>query len=283
MKKMNKKQIAIALLSSAIVGTVAIGGTLAFLTASDEAVNKINIADADELVDVEEPLWDPEEDDDEPLFPGDTKYKDPTLSTKANVYARVKLTFKDGKTGETIKKEDDAERIGLIWQTVKFDPTFEYTTTTDGKIAGTGTYLQEGVSYTEEQINDMVEAGNITTVNDSVFATPVDINDVTDGVYYFYFMGGTVEGKSVPFVLTPDDGKVTLFSNIVVPSDWENFDTDLNPDAHGYITKLGDYDIVVEVQSIQQDNNTTEEITDAASFHTWFEANWSEPVKPETP
>ena len=252
---------------TAIVGTVAIGGTLAFLTASDEAVNKINVADSDDLVDLEEPEWDPDEDDDEPMFPGDTKYKDPTVTTKSNVYARVKMTFTDKTTGATIT---DGERLDLIWDTIKYDPNFKQTNAA----------LVEGQSYTQAEVEALcddavAEEDRVTTVNYSKFSALAD--NGTDGAYYFYFTGGTsADGE---YIFTKDDGSVTLFNNIVIPSDWDNYGQN---DGNGKITTLGKFNIVVEVQSIQQTNN--EETFDTlADFASWFNDNYFEPDAPEEP
>lgn len=107
MSKINKKKMTIALLSAALVSTIAIGGSIAFLTTTDTKTNKISLVD-DLDTDVDEPDWpDPEK-----VLPGDTYAKNPIIKSTNDVYARLKISFyeqnADGTNGNEIT---DADRV----------------------------------------------------------------------------------------------------------------------------------------------------------------------------
>ncbi len=87
----------------------------------------------------------------------------------------------------------------------------------------------------------------------------------TTGVNYYYFK--TADG----YVLSLPDGEDEvltnpLFTTIIVPTDWDN-DT---------ITALGKFNLDIEVEAIQADNNELPDtVVDIASYDDWFNANYT--------
>ncbi len=220
--KKNRKYL-IAILSICLVAALAIGGTIAFLTDKDEVTNTFTVGDLD--ITLTEPNWN-DETDGKDLVPGDTEVKDPTITeVKNNSYMRVVMTVVDNE-GNTIT---DAERLDLILKTVRFDSTYDATTTP----ATVGTKIVEGTKYSLAELADVpMVNSNFTLVEDKSSA----------GVYYYNYNS-----------ILEKDAKAVLFTNIVIPTDWNQTQ----------LQKLGVYKIQLQAQAIQTDGftNSTEAFT----------------------
>ena len=86
---MTKKKIGLLVTAVALVGAVAVGGTLAWFTDKADVENKMQLNHVD--VTVSEPEYNPSDVQD--LVPGDKFVKDPTITVtegSADVYVRVK-------------------------------------------------------------------------------------------------------------------------------------------------------------------------------------------------
>ncbi len=104
---MKKRKLAALVVSAALIGVIAIGGTLAYFTDSDSAENVITLGKVDG--DLDEPLWDENNPDGEigNVNPGDKIVKDPTLTLKddsEDAYARFKVTFSGDITADQTKE-----------------------------------------------------------------------------------------------------------------------------------------------------------------------------------
>ncbi|MBO5449603.1 MAG: hypothetical protein J5994_09770 [Ruminococcus sp.] len=238
----NSKKIVIGALSICLVAAMAIGGTMAFLTDSEQVTNHFSLGDLD--ITIDEPGWEddthenPDDPDgpDEPgdgedLVPGDTKDKDPTVTAvEGNSYMRVVMTIKDRDSGEVIT---DTDRLDLILQTIRYAES-------DAIVEGTPYALADLATY--------------NTVN-SKFVK--DTERSSDGVYYYNYDG----------IFNKDDTAV-LFTDIVIPTDWNQ--TELNTlrgiyytdadgnevaaDAEGATKTYHNYMIEIQAQAIQSDN-----------------------------
>ncbi|MGN0536505.1 MAG: hypothetical protein ACI4M3_00840 [Acutalibacteraceae bacterium] len=247
MSKMNKKRVTIAILSTALIGTIAVGSSLAFLTDSATKTNHINIT-TDLETSIDEGEW-PDDPADEPeLLPGDIYEKQPAIVTNSAVYARFKLTYIDQETGDTIT---DPDRIALIKQTIKYDP--EHATLpladTDGN----------KFSYTLAQI------AGVPMFNTTDY---FEQEDETEHCFYYYYKTNdyVLSGETAPFASNP------LFTTIVIPSDWANNAT------HNEINVLGKFNIQIDAEVIQADNNTLPDtVTNDTEFATWFAGNYAAP------
>lgn len=253
--KNRKKKLTILLLCVALLCVLAIGGTLAFFTDSGEVTNTFSLADLD--IAIEEPHWDvgtPDnpltpEDESEPgdgdnLTPGDTKVKDPTTAAVVNdCYMRMIVTVLDNNpvvanpnytagSGEEEyisnpnfgKPITDEERLNLIMQTVRFDPSYD----ADAKPVTSG--INPAYSY---ELDELVK---FATVNPEF---TLDISRTGSGLYYYNYNEILKQGE-----------KVVLFTNVVIPTDWDTPELEF----------MGKYQIVVEAQGIQIDtfNNSGE-------------------------
>ena len=90
---MNKKKLVVVLAALVAVLTIAIGGTLAYFTADDEATNTFTVGNVD--IDLTEPKWDGQGSEDAPeVYPGEAIAKDPTITNNgANpCFVRMKIT-----------------------------------------------------------------------------------------------------------------------------------------------------------------------------------------------
>lgn len=250
---MTKKKLTIGILSIGLICALTIGGTLAFLTDSEKVTNTFTIGDLD--ISIDEPNWDdgtpddpttPDTDESTPgdgddMTPGDTKVKDPTINADVNnSYMRVIMTVIDNE--KTIANPDyvdatttpdveptipnpnygkaitDKARLDLILDTVYFDDTYDVS-------ANPATQnLVEGNKY------DLKTLENYPTVNDDF---TLNTDKSTDGTYYYNYNKIFNQGD-----------KVVLFTNIVIPTDWNTTQLDV----------MGKYQIEVYAQAIQSDN-----------------------------
>lgn len=217
------KKIIIGTMAIGIITALSIGGTLAFLTDTEKVTNHFSVGDLD--ITIDEPKWDdegtPDDDggtpddpsDDTPgtpgdgqdLVPGDTREKDPTITAvTGDSYVRVIVNIQD-KAGIAIT---DAERLDKILKTVYYaEPV-----------------LNESNKYSLEQLS------GYSTVN-SEFKLVEDNSSA--GSYCYNYDGILEEGSSV-----------VLFTNIVIPTDWNQAD----------LAVLGEYQIEIYAQAIQSDN-----------------------------
>lgn len=241
--KKNSKKIAIGALSICLVAAMAIGGTMAFLTDSEQVTNHFSLGDLD--ITIDEPSWDddgtpddpdtPEDEstpgDGEELVPGDTKDKDPTITAvEGDSYMRVVMTIKDRDTGNVIT---DTDRLDLIFKTI-------YYAENDA--------IAEGTPYALADLDDY------STVN-SAFTKDEDKSSA--GVYYYNYNEIFEKGDAA-----------VLFTDIVIPTDWNQnelntlrgiyyVDADGNEvtaETEGAIKKYHNYMIEIQAQAIQSDN-----------------------------
>lgn len=214
--KQNKKFL-IGILSVCLIAVMAIGGTLAFLTDTDEVTNTFTVGDL--KIDLTEPNWD-NENDGKNLVPGDTEVKDPTvIEKKNNSYMRMIMTIVDNDE-KTIK---DTDRLDLILKTVRFDATYDATT----EPATVGKKLLETSKYS------LADLAEFPMVNSQKFT--LDTQKSGEGVYYFNY--NTIFEK---------DEKAVLFTNIVIPTDWGQTE----------LAKVGNFNINLQAQAIQTDGFT---------------------------
>lgn len=209
MKK--SKKIITGIAAITLVAALGIGGTLAYLTDSEKVTNTFSVADLD--ITLTEPEWD-DTTDGKDMEPGDTVKKDPTVNAvKGDSYVRVIMTIKD-KDGNVIKSGGDTvgegadakDRLALILDTIRYaNPA-----------------LAEGTPYSLEQLKSVARVNADFTLKSGA-----------DGVYTYTYNN----------ILKKDDS-ATLFSNIVIPTDWNR----------ARLSLLGEYQIEIYAQAIQTSN-----------------------------
>lgn len=205
--KKNSKKIVIGALSICLVAAMAIGGTMAFLTDSEDVTNTFSVGDLD--ITLTEPKWDDDTDGKE-LVPGDTEEKDPTITAvDGDSYMRVIMSVQD-KDGTAIT---DKDRLDLILQTIRYSAPA----------------LSEDNSYSTAELADYETVNS----NFSLVADKSSSDTNVTGVYYYNYSDVLAEGD-----------KVTLFTNVVIPNDWNQTQ----------LQTLGEYQIVIQAQAIQTEN-----------------------------
>lgn len=242
MKKISKKVAVAGIAGTCLLASLAVGGTMAFLTDKDSAVNTFTVGHVS--LDFEEPDWDPDPDDPntpgdgEHIVPGSSTDKTPTITStdeEGNMpsYLRVKMELVDSESGERIT---DEERIEKIMNCIRFDED------------GTGlaqTIGVQGAKFTQAEIDEF------PTVN-PMFQEDTTYTAATPGLYYYNYVG---EDNKLDTPNGEDDifyagDTVELFSNIVVPAEYKNSDMDV----------MGAFEIRLQPQAIQADGfiNATE-------------------------
>lgn len=219
------KKILIGALTICTVAALSIGGTLAFLTDSEQVTNHFSMGDLD--ITIDEPHWDdkgtpgddggtpedPEDDtppkpgDGKNLTPGDTRDKDPTvIAYDGDSYMRVIMTIEE--VGENDGKIiTDPDRLKLILQTIRY---------------AEDDAIKEGKGYSLEEIS------KYKTVNETLYT--LDTKKSKDGIYYYNYNDIFKQGD-----------EAILFSDVVIPTDWDRDE----------LQKVGEYKIVLQAQAIQ--------------------------------
>ena len=109
---MNKKKILSLALVVCVAAILAIGGTLAYFTDTDEATNTFTVGNV--MIDLTEPNWEAETDHDD-VYPGEALAKDPTVANVGDnpCFVRVKVTGLDqfGEKGDITLRYIDADGI----------------------------------------------------------------------------------------------------------------------------------------------------------------------------
>lgn len=182
------KKILIGILAIGLIAAVSIGGTLAFLTDSEKAINTFTVGDLD--ITLDEPNWN-DDDDGKDMTPGDTFVKDPTVTAvEHDSYMRVVMTVKDND-GNIIT---DKTRLGKILDMVRYDSTYNAASTPATQ------NIKEDSKYS------LAELETYPTVN-----TDFTLNETksTDGTYYYNYNK-----------ILKENDKTVLFTNVVVPTDY---------------------------------------------------------------
>lgn len=239
-----RQKLVIGALAVGLVISLCIGGTLAFLTDSAEVTNVFSVGDLD--IALTEPNW--KDAQGANLRPGSTTTKDPVVeAVKNDSYMRVYVYYVDGAYDPTAEPAQDykdflidnnttagAERLALIKQTIYYDETFVAETP-----AGA---IDLDTMYS---LDDLKGLASVTNGVNSAFTRDAT-RSAANGSYDVYnYTGGTgvfAEGT-----------KVILFSNIVVPTDWNQ----------SQMAKLSSYKVIIRAEAIQTDG-----FADAAAAFT---------------
>lgn len=259
-----KKRKLIASLAVVLVAIMTIGATYMYFTDVDEVTNKFVVGDLD--IEVEEPGWidpdptDPKYPEDENV-PGDVKDKDPSVELIDGVgaYTRFIVSFVDTESGDVIT---DADRIALIEGTIFYDPSNILKTPKDDRkpdAYGDAAYdiNAAGYTYKKDDLAKLLADGDIYKYNTLLAdpdmhgfvrdvagvnsASPTGALRESAGVYYFNYVNKKTGDHAN--VLEQADGKIELFTKIVIPADYNNYD----------MQKLGKYSIVIKAEAIQDE------------------------------
>lgn len=86
-----KKKIVSVALAASLAATAIVGGTLAYFTDTDKAINNFSVGNVDIVV--EEPHWNP--DNAVNMYPGQVVEKDPVVTNEGNnpAFVRVKVEY----------------------------------------------------------------------------------------------------------------------------------------------------------------------------------------------
>ena len=227
---MNKKKIVTVVCSAALMLSLVIGGTLAYLTDNADVTNTFTVGDID--IALEEPGWD-DTTDGKDILPGDSFIKDPTvMMLDGDAYVRFKVEFIDNSAATPAAITDPA-RIAAILECVCYDSTFTpaNTAVSPTVTAAEGTLLESG-SYTTAQ------RAAFAGINPAFTKDAVKSSDAT-GTYYYNCPTIVTEGTSAP-----------LFTHIIVPTDYDR----------AQLQALGAFSLKITAEAIQ-----TEGFVDAAA------------------
>lgn len=216
---MKKKTLMVYVLSGFAIIVMIISGTLAYLM-SEKQIDNVFEVGGEIRVDLEEKGW-IEPDD---MLPGTTLLKDPKLiNIKQPCYVRLKLELLDleiidGKkiyTAIDTTNELGKRRAELMKKTMYYDPSVTYSNDTV-----TTLNIVKNHSYTIESLK------NYKRMNDTQFQ--FDAQSSTGNVLYFNYIGNNG-------IMNTNETAV-LFTNIVVPTDWNTTEYDVLEGEHDGFT-----------------------------------------------
>ena len=206
---------------------ILMGSTSSFFTDQDAKANTFTTGDLD--ITLREPEWDPKKDEDgKNLYPGCTLYKNPTIKNVTDekkgaepCYARMTIQILDNAG----KEITDTKTLDLVYQTIYYDKNFR----SNGQ---TGEESSAGLIQGREPGYCLAELSDYPMVN------PLWKKDEqrSKAACLVYNYQGT-NGRGI--LETGEES--TLFTTIVIPTDWGN----------EQIQRLRDFRLSVTVQAIQ--------------------------------
>lgn len=163
-------------------------------------------------------------------LPGTTIIKDPTVNVeKGNPYVRVIVEFYDADTNELIT---DRDRLMNIANTISYDPTYNLNNNpVTSKLIPGVPYKTTDKAFSDYRYNYISNPTAMTIAfNTSTFTLDTSSSSINKLVFVANMGNPTTEGSTY-----------TLFTNIVVPSNWGN----------SYIDTLGNFVIKLRAEAIQ--------------------------------
>ena len=199
-KRINRRGLLLAVLSAVLVAAIALGGTAAYFTDKDKAVNTFTMGRV--KIKLEEPGWN-DATDGRGLLPGSARVKDPTVTAlEGRSFMRIRMEIADG-AGNPVT---DPDRLALILSCLFYDKAY-----------GTASpNLSANRKYETAELQALAAAGKITKQYNTDAFTFAGIETGKPAVrYYNYTKDGGI------FDAAKSDTAV-LFSNVVIPLDWHN-------------------------------------------------------------
>jgi|GEM_PF-1700567 len=267
-KPVNKKKFTI--IASALILAVVIGAgwTLAYFTDSESVTNNFTVAgntgdDSGLNIDLNEPHYDPSAALD--VYPASVIQKDPTITnTLDTAYARIILTLTEttdvlDADGNVIAHAGDpitdAARLSKIMTMLYYDSNYDPTVAnafTDpmpavDKMTAAALESGKGGPVDANWIYSLNPEFQIDTTR-GAFAAATDPTYAPNAFYFNYVGDGTAGGD----ILQHGDIR-TLFTQVVVPSDWDHSDIDNPAHAAGDVG-IGNFSITINAQAIQATN-----------------------------
>jgi len=270
---MHKKRNAImAVLAVALVAALTIGGTLAYMTDSESLLNTFKVGDLD--VTIKEPNY-PKDLECPERVPGDSFPKDPTVrQVKGDAYMRVKVEFLN-EDGTPIT---DAARIAKIQQTIYYDKNFSSALTVAPDAPG-----YKG-SPNLRVWGSLTAPHNTGAYPYSTTQLAALVGDTTKGIYNWYnkeaFVLDAARSSGNTFYLnygtSANDADnvfiqgsiVKVFTSIVFPSDWDQYDLNGGTRDGVAVVGIGNYQIRITAEVIQAAN-----FPSRAAAYTQLDAN----------
>lgn len=213
---MKKRTLGLGILMTILVGVIAIGTSLAYLTDKEDKDNVFEIG-AKIDVEVDEPGYvDPKPDD---VKPGMTILKDPVMTNKGSeAYVRFRVEFLDLKGYNTVDNKKlpiteaitDPIRIEKLKESIFYDTEVNLTQTPPL----TPNILKQ--AYKTTDLANLLTENKITKFNTDEFV--LDTARTTGNVMYYNYIGGATANPA----LLAKDASTCLFTNIVIPEDWDN-------------------------------------------------------------
>ncbi|MCL1798266.1 MAG: SipW-dependent-type signal peptide-containing protein [Eggerthellaceae bacterium] len=194
----DKKTLVIAGLAIALTGVVAWAVTAAFFTDFDEVENTFTLGKI--KIGLDEPGW--TDGDGLDLVPGSVRVKDPTVTAVEGAsYMRVRMELHDGAGGLIT----DQARIDLILATLFYDRAYG---TASPSISTAGLYSTADLAA-------LVAAGKAHAVYNRDDFTAAGHEAGSPGVSYYNY-------NYIFDVDDPAHDTAVLFTNVVIPIDWNN-------------------------------------------------------------
>lgn len=264
--KANTKKYLKVLTSIGLVLAVAVGFTLAYLTA-DTGTKTNKFTGSDGITgETTETEWEYEDGGWNDFMPGDVAYKNPTVKISGDVdaYVGLRLTVVDKTEGldangnyPTMTLTEFVEKYGTFYYDA--DGNFKYPTdvTLNGLVSGMNTgKLADQWTPVGDQLfvyNSIIEATEAGASAKALF----DAVQINAGVYKYYQYSS--ETKNVYKYQLDTDGNKIVESGVLVESSTFVSENEVLVDTDGNVVsdlKLPTFDIVIDGFAVQADNLT---------------------------
>ena len=233
MRQNNVKKYFSIVAAVTIIGAIGVGSTLAYFTDNSSKTNVFTTGDLD--LGLHETLWNPEKGDGNNMYPGYTVYKNPTVKNITSdkngeepCYVRVNVEILDQNDQEIT----NGDALSLIYKTIYYDSSF------------TGSYDQTGGKATG-LVEGKTPGYNLTALAQYPMVNPKWTKDTvrsTASKLVFNYMGEDGDG------ILDIGEESTLFTNIFIPTDWNQTQ----------LTMIVDYHLKITAQAIQSSGFTTQ-------------------------
>ena len=233
MRQNNVKKYFSIVAAVTIIGAIGVGSTLAYFTDNSSKTNVFTTGDLD--LGLHETLWNPEKGDGNNMYPGYTVYKNPTVKNITSdkngeepCYVRVNVEILDQNDQEIT----NGDALSLIYKTIYYDSSF------------TGKYDQTGGKATG-LVEGKKPGYNLTELSQYPMVNPHWTKDTTRSTaskLVFNYMGEDGDG------ILDIGEESTLFTNIVIPTDWNQTQ----------LTTVGAYKLKITAQAIQSKGFATQ-------------------------
>ena len=200
-----KKRNLIIALSLLLVATIAIGATVAYLSARTDTKKNVFTFSPNIKAELDEPTWDPEKAED--LVPGNIVPKDPQITNTSengiSEYVAMKLVFTDGSDAQLSDVSTDNNYVGKLLSLIDINWNTTDWQLANGAMAGKSEQIWV---YKSELAPGATTNPIFTTVTIKDTVTPAELSWLADVLEGFNIV---IDGAAVQYEVFADLAEAT--------------------------------------------------------------------------